>query len=78
MGSIARSVDMSLFKLWEIVKDTEAWHVEVHGIAELDTTEQPNNSSFGLYPDCYIKRYFVSPLVLVSFYFIEIEIHILH
>ena len=28
------SVDMSSSKLWEIVKDREAWHAEVCGIAK--------------------------------------------
>ena len=38
MDVITDSVDMSFSKLWEIVKDREAWHAAVHGMAELDVT----------------------------------------
>ena len=36
LDSITDSVDMSLSKLWEMVKNRGAWRATVHGVAELD------------------------------------------
>ena len=34
LDEIIDSVDISFSKVWEIVKDREAWHAAVHGVTK--------------------------------------------
>ena len=37
LDGITDPMDMNLSKLWEIMKDREAWHAAVHGLTKRQT-----------------------------------------
>ena len=50
LDGITDSVHVNLGKIWEMVRDREAWGAAVHGVSEPDTTTEQNSIPF-------IRRY---------------------
>ena len=63
LDGVTEWMDMSLGKLWEIVKDREAWHAAVHGVAKSWTqlNDWTNKSSLrwcsGKDPICQYRKH---------------------
>ena len=45
LDGITDSMDISLSKLWEMVKDIEAWHAAVQGVAKMEQLKNSNSNN---------------------------------
>ena len=45
---MSNAMNMGLGKIWEMVRDREAWDAAVDGVAESDVAGQLNNTQMGM------------------------------
>ena len=55
LDSITESMDRSLSKLREIVKDRKAWHAAVHGVTKSPTGESAGDAPEGQGRECRVR-----------------------
>ena len=79
LHGISNSMDMSLSKLREMVKDQEAWHAAVHGTIELDMTQQLNNyNKNGHYIYIYVMPIYIYIYVMSIYIYMYLQCPFLH
>ena len=75
--SVSQSMDMSLRKIQEMVKDREAWHAAIHGVAASYMTERlNNNNNTSMQAPCrlwFLSVQFSSASSLLSIYIVGIQ-----
>ena len=54
LDGITKAMDINLGKLWEMVREREAWHAAVHGVMK-SQTERLNNNKVGNPEKMFLK-----------------------